>query len=150
MPRPCICTLAALLLLAGAAAGAQPVYKCTADGKVSYGQQACANGTSVALDVPAAAAPAPGSEAALVRQKKEVARLERQRQNQEAIDGRQQARNERSAAAYRKKCAALALKKKWADEDAAKVSLSGKDHKQGNAQLKARRAAEKLALEYPP
>ena len=139
-----------LLMLAGAAAGAQPVYKCSADGKVSYGQQPCAAGTSVALDLPATPAPAPGSEAALARQKKEAARLERLRHEQEAIDTRQQARDERGAAAYRKKCAALALKKKWADEDAAKVSLSARNHNQGKAQLKARRAAEKLALECPP
>ena len=145
----------------------QSIYKCTVDGKISYGQSPCSTGTSVALDLPAAAAaaPAPDQDATLARQKKEAARLEKQRHEREAMDGRQQEKAGRAAAAYRKKCARLALNKKWADEDAAgsgdssstsdsakpgkstRAGTSARDH--SKAQLKAHRAAEKLALECP-
>ncbi|MDC8756628.1 DUF4124 domain-containing protein [Janthinobacterium fluminis] len=142
MKRP----LAILLLAAlGAPAGAQTVYKCSADGKVSYGAAPCASGKSVELNVAPAPQPSSADAATLARHKKTADRLEADRLRREAQEDREQARAAQAGAARRKKCAALALQHKWAVEDARAAS----DRQADKAKVKARRSAEKLALECP-
>jgi len=136
----------AALMLASTASGAQAIYKCTADGKISYGNAPCAGGPSVALEAPPAAAGDDGR--ALARQQAALKQLQHERHQseaREARDQREQARASRVAAVYRKKCAAFKLRRDWAAEDA--LHAAGKTA--ARAQRKARRAEQKLALECP-
>lgn len=125
-------------------AGAQPVYKCTVDGKISYGQVPCAGGH--ALNVPAAA-PQDGADSAaeLARQQRLSQQLERERHRKEAREEREDRRQDRAAGLRQRQCAKLALDRKWADEDVRGAAAGHADA----ARLKARRAAERQALECP-
>jgi hypothetical protein len=130
------------------AADAQPVYKCTsADGKISYGAQPCADGRGAVLDAPAAPPPDAASTAAAetARARSQADTLQKQREKREKADQRAQARAERAAEARRLKCGRLKLYRQWADDAAKNASGKGAEH----AQLRARHAAEKLALECP-
>jgi hypothetical protein len=136
----------AALMLAAAASGAQAIYKCTADGKTSYGDAPCASGASVALAAPPA--PAHDDGRSLARQQTVLKQIERERQQSDAREARgqrEQARASRVAAVQHKKCATLKLHRDWAAEDAA--SAPGKTA--AAARRKARRAEQKLALECP-
>jgi hypothetical protein len=126
------------------AAEAQTIYKCTSDGKVSYGEQPCATGASSALAV----APAPsGTDAAqaLERDKARLATLQKERALLDAREERDRARAARTAEATRLRCERLRLQVKWAEEDAARA---GKEAG-ASARRKARRQAESLAVQCP-
>jgi hypothetical protein len=126
------------------AAGAQTIYKCTTNGKVSYGEQPCAAGNSTQLAVP----PAPSGEqaaAALERDKARLAALQKERAAVNTREERDRERSARAAAATRQKCDRLRLQLKWAEEDAARA---GKEAATA-ARLKARRQAEALAVQCP-
>jgi len=126
------------------AAGAQTIYKCTADGKVSYGEQPCAAGKTTALAVP----PAPsGKEAAeaLARDKARLAALQKERAAISTREERERERSARAAAATRQKCERLRLQVKWAEEDAARAGKQAATA----ARLKSRRQAEALAVQCP-
>jgi hypothetical protein len=127
------------------AAAAQPIYKCSAAGKLSYGDQPCTRGETVELAVPAAPAGAP---AALERGKREratLAQIEKLRLERELRAEREDARARRAAATQFHKCERLRLQRKWADEDLARSAGPATD----KARLKARRRAEALAVECP-
>ncbi len=134
--------LTAVLGLSGSA-HAQPVYKCSSDGKVTYSEAPCRFGKTVELQVPAPPQLAPHAKGELVRQKSESTRLESARHQREAQDQRANMAGDRAAAAYRKKCGALRLKQKWAEQDALKAAAP----KIAEARLKVRRAGEMLTLE---
>jgi hypothetical protein len=140
---------AVLLTLIAATSGAQTIFKCTVQGKVSYGATPCAAGESVEIKVPSAPADRDGHVASLARQKDSADRLERERHKREAADEREQERAGRAAAVYRKKCGLLKLNVQWAAEDAAGASADVANKAAGKAKIKARRAAQKLALECP-
>ncbi|HAT29359.1 MAG TPA: DUF4124 domain-containing protein [Janthinobacterium sp.] len=144
MTRHATILLLCLGLAVSATAGAQTVYKCDRDGKLSYASTPCADGASLAL--PAPARPTTDDSAGLARQKKLADRLEKERHQREAKDEREQERAAKTAAVHARQCAALKLKQKWTADDLANAS----DKTRARAQLKARRAAEKLALECPP
>ena len=136
--------MALVLCALAQAATAQTIYKCTVDGKVSYGEQPCAAGKATPLAVP----PAPDSTGAVALLKQEKARLaalQKERTALEARDERERQRAARAAASTRQKCDRLRLERKWAEEDAvraAKESVAG-------ARLKAKRQAEALAVQCP-
>ena len=138
-----------LILLTALAlpAAAQTVYKCTADGKVSYSQTPCPAGTSASeLVVPAAPAPDPGAAADLARQKSQAAALEKERLKREAKQDRElerSARAIRAAKAQSKKCTKLKMDKAAAEEDAKTVTIQN----EAKARARVRRAADMLALE---
>jgi hypothetical protein len=156
--------LFALCLLAGAAQ-ADTIYKCSSDGKVTYSQTPCATGaTSSVLDVPAAPARDSAAAAELQRQKSEADALQKARQKREAKEDREAAKSAAVAAAHRKKCAKLALEKKWADDEARGVTSAGatgyamdssasggtvSTASAARARQKASHAADLLALECP-
>jgi hypothetical protein len=135
-----------VLCTATLAAHAQTVHKCTHDGKVSYSDQPCPEGTAAraVLDVPAAPAADPDAIKALRQQKKQADTLEKSRLKRQQKDEREDAAASR-AAVQRKKCAKLQLNKRWADEDARSATGKAADP----ARLKARRAGEAMALECP-
>jgi hypothetical protein len=132
--------------LAGPAA-AQTVYKCTVDGKVSYGERPCAHGKTTALEVPPAPSGAAAAEA-LERDKAHLAALQKERSSANALearDEREHQRAARAAAATRSKCERLRLQQKWAEEDAARAGKATS----AAARLKAKRQAEALAVQCP-
>jgi hypothetical protein len=129
------------------AALAQSVYKCTAQGKVEYRDQPCSGNDGVALRVPAAPAPSVAIEP-LRRERDTLAMLEKMRQARELREervARAQARDQRSAATQRLRCARLKLRLKWASEDRARMTGPKADA----ARIRMRRDAEVLAVECP-
>jgi hypothetical protein len=126
------------------AAEAQTIYKCTTDGRVSYGEQPCAGGNTTTL----ATSPAPDSRAAAALLREEKARLaafQKERSQREAREERERQRAARTAEATRLRCERLRLQVKWAEEDAARA---GKEAG-ASARRKARRQAESLAVQCP-
>lgn len=126
------------------AAHGQAVYKCTVEGKVSYGERPCADGKTTALAVP----PAPDgahAAAALERDKARLAALQKERAAALAREERDSQRAARAAATLRQKCDRLRLQEKWAQEDAARASKEAL----AAARLKAKRQAEALAVQCP-
>ena len=125
--------------LVSAAIPAFAIYKCEAGAKVTYSDSACVSGQSTDLGNPATR---PDNTAharrELAQQKAEVKRLENARHKQEAQQDKLRKAAARTEAARQKKCASLARRKKWADEDAA--TATGKSRE--SARRKARRANE--------
>ena len=126
---------------------ADPVYKCTQDGRTSYSDRPCATGKSVELP-PAVGIRPEGAEAVATRDARTLVELEKLRiareKEQERI-ARADARQARIAATHRKQCARLNLRKRWADEDVARLTGRAKVA----AQRRAKRATEALAVECP-
>jgi hypothetical protein len=134
-------TIAALLF--AAAAQAQTIHKCTHEGKVTYSEVPCEHGSGSVLAVPAAPAADPHAKALLRQQQKEAKALEKDRKVREARQDREDARHDRLAAETRRRCGKLQQDHKWANEDVRRASPQSVDA----ARLKAKRAAERMALE---
>lgn len=131
--------IAVLLSCLMVAPCAHAIYKCTAqDGSTSYSDLPC-NGEKLQLehDRPSHA---PNNEQQLARQQAELTRLQNLRELRERQDQQYHQMNLRGQAARQKKCRALALQKKWKEEDAASALLP--------AQIKARRAARRAGEKY--
>lgn len=125
---------------------ADPVYKCTQDGRTSYSDRPCAHGRSVEL--PSAGIRPEGAESVATQDARTLVELEKLRiareKEQERID-RADARQARAAATHRKQCARLNLRKRWAQEDVGRLTGRAKVA----AQRRAKRATEALAVECP-
>ncbi|MDQ1921254.1 DUF4124 domain-containing protein [Massilia pseudoviolaceinigra] len=99
----------ALCALSGAA-HAGPIYKCTTGGKVSYGDQPCANGSATQLGAAPAPAADPNAAKELQRQKDMLARLQKERATHDARQAqaaRSDARAWQAAAVRQAKCAGM-------------------------------------------
>lgn len=131
-----------------AAVQAQSVYKCTHEGKTSYGDRPCVQGASKALPPPVGISvsdqvgPQGGDARTLLELEK--ARIAREKAAEK--QGRVEVRQARVAQAQRKKCDKLRLRHKWAEEDLARTA-HGPKHEA--ARIKLRRQAEALAVECP-
>jgi len=131
---------------------ADPVYKCTQDGRTSYSDRPCAQGKSVALPPAPVGIRPEGAESVTTRdartllelEKLRIAREKEQKREQERID-KADARQARIAATHRKQCAHLNLRKRWAEEDVARLTGRAK----AAAQRRAKRATDALAVECP-
>ncbi len=138
--------IAALLTLGAGQASAQTIYKCTVNGKISYGEAPCGAGAAqqqlAAPLLPPAPVAHPERNAKL---RQDAEQLAQQRHRREAREEQAQQRADKKADRQRQKCDSLKLHRKWAAEDAAHDKNAGKDS--ARATLKARRADEKLALE---
>ncbi len=138
--------LSALLLMTSAKAQAEATFRCDADGKISYSDVACPGGKVLpAADLRAPATVQAESHAAQQRaqaDKKQLLTLEENRQKEEHADrkARQHALN--VANAQRRKCDALALRKKWLDDEA-----SASHRVSAKAKRKSQRLAEQHALQ---
>jgi len=122
------------------------IYKCESNGAVIYSDTPC-QGKSVNLTDQLNHSVSP-EETAQARQrtlqeKKEAARLEKIRHKQEALEEKENRQATRAASKHRKTCAKLAQHVKWSEEDARHAA--GRSFEK--ARRKARRAAEKYALE---
>jgi hypothetical protein len=126
---------------------ADPVYKCTQDGKTTYADRPCASGRSTELPPPAGVRPE-GAETVATRDARTLVELEKLRlaraKEQQRID-RADARQARAADVHRKQCERLHLRKRWADEDVAR--LTGRAR--AAAVRRAKRATEAMAVECP-
>jgi len=126
---------------------ADPVYKCTQDGKTSYSDRPCAQGNSVELP-PAVGIRPEGAESVATRDARTLVELEKlriAREKEQARIAKADARQARAAATHRKQCARLNLRRRWADEDAARLTGRAKVA----ALRRAKRATEALAVECP-
>ncbi|MCW5298127.1 hypothetical protein DXT88_08040 [Herbaspirillum lusitanum] len=140
--------LALSLLLCSLPAWA--VYKCDSDGKVTYSDAACANGTTVAID-DARGVNSPTQTTAAkdkaLRQRldksraAEEKRVSRQREKQE----REEARARLVAEKQKRKCAQLAQRKSWAEDDLRNAPVKTME----KARRKSQRAAENYRAECP-
>jgi hypothetical protein len=132
---------------------AQTVYKCSVDGKTSYGDRPCAHGASTALPPLPAGIPAAdtaGVSTGDARTLLELEKLRMAREKDAVREDRELARQMRAAQAKRQKCDKLRLRRKWAEEDLARAShgaAHGPAHEA--ARIKVRRQAETLAVECP-
>jgi hypothetical protein len=135
---------------------AQAVYKCSANGKLSYSDRPCAHGRSVELPAPAAGVAPPGVDAVATQDSRTLLELEKLRiaqqkerdkehDKQAAREQREQQKLARASHAHRKSCDKLRLRHKWAEEDLARASSQTREA----ARLKVRRQAEALAVECP-
>ncbi|WP_322401879.1 DUF4124 domain-containing protein [Massilia luteola] len=137
------------LLAAGVLSGAfaQPVYKCTHEGRTTYADRPCAQGKSVELPPPAGIRPE-GAETVATRDARTLVELEKlrlAREQEQRRSDKADARTARAAAAHRKQCARLHLRRQWAEEDAARLTGRGRVA----AQRRAQRAREAMAVECP-
>ena len=126
---------------------ADPVYKCTQDGKTTYADRPCAQGKSAVLPPPAGIRPE-GAETVATRDARTLLELEKlriAREKDEQRSDRADARRARAAAAHRKQCARLQLRRQWAEEDAARLTGRAKT----TAQRRMQRATAALAVECP-
>jgi hypothetical protein len=138
--------LSFLILLFSFSLPAFAVYKCENGGKVTYSDTTCMTGKSLDLGNQAnssSAADIARTQAQNAHEKKELRELETARHKREATEEKEQKKLAKTAEAKRKKCASLALKKKWSDEDLTRAA--GKS--QEKALVRAHRAAEKYELE---
>jgi hypothetical protein len=161
--------------LCPAAHAAQAVYKCRADGKISYSDRPCADGKGETLPPPAlqggAGIPAgvaigesagvgSGDARALLELEKERTELARQqvalareqakqRSEQQAAAAREQraaARTGRVEVKQVRHCDQLRLQQKWLQEDLAKAHTPAQ---QEALRTKLRRHAESMAVQCP-
>ena len=126
------------------------VYKCESNGQVTYSDAACANGKTVAIDdargvkspVPATSAKDKAAQQRLDKSRAaEDKRLNRQREKQE----RQEARARLVAEKQKRKCAQLAQRKAWAEDDLRNAPVKTME----KARRKSQRAAENYRAECP-
>ncbi len=141
--------LAALLLFPLCAPAA---YRCERDGRVTYSDQRCdGDQGEVQREIkPGGPPPAPASQAAagdgrerLQRERAEVTRLQALREQRERQDRQIRDLAARGAAARERKCSALALQRKWREEDLREAPLEKAD----KARTRLRRATEKYEAE---
>jgi len=124
---------------------AATIYKCTVNGKVSYGDQPCAAGTGAELALQAAPPPDKLAAEKLASDKLRLAQLDKERAAAAIADERERQRAAKSADVLRQKCERLRLKQKWAEEDLRKL----RGDALASARLKAQRQAQALAVECP-
>lgn len=134
---------ALLLVLALAcmnALAASAVHRCESGGKLSYSDQPCPGATAMIIDdTPPADRNARASDASQQRQAAELARLQQLREMRERQDQRIRDLAARGAAAREKKCQALAMQRKWREEDLRDASLK----QEANARKRLRRTEER-------
>ena len=115
---------------------AAAIYKCEQAGVFTYTDIPC-DGQQLSITAPEK--PQEAENKSLVREKKEVAKLQAIREQRERQDKQIRDLALRGAAARERKCKSLALQLKWREEDLRDAPL----HAQIKARKMARRAAEK-------
>jgi hypothetical protein len=137
--QPAQLTAALLLLLVNFSA--QAVYKCAStESGITYSDIPC-NASAEKLKQPPTQSEKPPVKDQHAREKAELNRLQNLRELRERQETQILHMQQRSLEAKRKRCQALALDKKWKQEDASSLNLPLKQQTQ--AQKKLRRATEK-------
>ncbi len=129
-----------------AATAAATMYKCSTDGKVSYGDRPCTNATGTATEMKVAAPERDMETMARMARQIALAQQLTNRDDARALREEQAAeRAQRSAASRKVKCDRLRLRQRWANEDVRAAAPK----KGAAASIKARRQMENMALECP-
>jgi hypothetical protein len=137
--QPTQLTVALILLLVSLSA--QAVYKCAStESGITYSDIPC-NASAEKLKQPITQSEKASVKDQYAKEKVELNRLQNLRELRERQDTQILHMQQRSLEAKRKRCQALALDKKWKQEDASTVNLTLKQQEQ--AQKKLRRATEK-------
>ena len=126
---------------------ADPVYKCTQDGKTTYADRPCAQGKSALLPPPVGIRPE-GAETVATRDARTLLELEKlriAREKEAQRSDRADTRQARATAKHRRQCARLQLRRQWAEEDVARLTGRAKTA----AQRRMQRATAALAVECP-
>lgn len=123
--------LALLALLLSSALPAMAVYRCESGGKVSYGDQPCANGRRVEAASSVLPHDAARTSVTLAQDKARLRELESERRRREDKDEAERKAVARANFAKRNRCRVLEQRKAWATEDVAAAA--------GRSQDKARR-----------
>jgi hypothetical protein len=132
------------LALLSCSAPALAVYKCEAAGKTVYSDVPCADSvhSMKEIQIDTGGDNAADAQQRLQQDKKELQRLETARRKQEAADEKAARRARKARQAHEKKCEDLALRVKWAKEDADHAGIRARE----KAQRKLHRAEEKYQL----
>ncbi len=131
--------LSAALMLLMSARPSFAVYRCDADGKISYSDRPCRDAATMPIDAPQASRNRPNADQQQTRQAAELARLQQLRELRERQDQRIRDLAARGAAARDKKCRALALQLRWREEDVRDAPLE----KEARARKQLRRTEER-------
>ncbi len=132
--------LSLIIAVALSDAAAQPIHRCESGSTVSYADRPCPGATALITDEPPPETRKTGSQdASQQRQTAELARLQQLRELRERQDQRIRDLAARGAAAREKKCRALAMQRKWREEDVREASLK----QEANARKRLRRTEER-------
>ncbi|HEX2603945.1 MAG TPA: hypothetical protein VHL60_04670 [Oxalicibacterium sp.] len=139
----CSFTLIAVALLCFSAP-ALAVYKCEVAGKAVYSDAPCSESVHSMKEIRVESGSSDTTEAQqrLQQDKQQLQRLETARKKQEAADEKAAQRARKVQQAHAKKCQDLALRAKWAKEDADQASIRSRE----KAQRRQHRAEEKYQL----
>jgi len=127
---------------------ADPVYKCTQEGKTIYADRPCTQGKSAVLPPPPAGIRPEGAETVATRDARTLLELEKlriAREKEAQRSDRADTRQARATAKHRRQCARLQLRRQWAEEDVARLTGRAKTA----AQRRMQRATAALAVECP-
>lgn len=142
MPLTAVLQLAAASFLLFVSFSAQAVYKCaSSDSGITYSDLSCDPSAEKLQQQPAMQPENKSTKDQIAREKAELNRLQNLRELRERHDTQNLQLQQRSLEAKRKRCQALALDKKWKQEDASNFNLPVKQ--QAQAQKKLRRSIEK-------
>ena len=131
------------VLLCNFSLPAHAVYKCTVQGSVTYSDRPCDSEGQDKQLAPAASGRRVENDDPLAKEKAELSRLQKSREQRERQEQQIRDLYTRGAAARARKCSTLSLQLRWRQEDLRDANL--KD--QQKARVRARRAAEKYAME---
>lgn len=124
-------------------------FKCVDQGRITYTDMACPGGKLIAsndLRVPASIRDdLIGGTQRAASDKRQLGELEAGRHRLERIDEQNFRRTRAATANRRNKCAGLALRKKWMEEDTENASMRSA----GKTKKKLHRFAERFAIECP-
>ena len=134
-------TLLSCLILISFSAHA--VYKCMRHGDVIYTDKACDGGQLSLPESPASESQRNNQNESLAKDRAEISRLQKFREQRDRQDQQIRDLSARGAAAREHKCKTLALQLRWREEDLREAPL----HTQQKARTRVRRASEKLAME---
>lgn len=132
-----------LCLLVASSAPALALYKCKSGDTISYSDAPCPGGKVLDIGSSPSAADTAKARQQTAEEQKKLKRLENERRKHEAQEEKERQRIAYVNAAKQKRCALLARRKRWADEDVAKSA--GKSNEK--ARLKVRRVTEQFEEE---
>lgn len=119
--------IACPLLSLSFAAGAQAAFRCQEHGRVIYTNVACLGGTMVASgdlrDRAGLQADLIAASQRAAADQKRLMELQDERQHAERLEAQQNRRARAAASNRQTKCAALALRKKWLEEDVMNTTI---------------------------
>ena len=139
----CWISLALLSCLLLTSYSAHAIYKCMRHGEIIYTDKAC-DGAQLSLpELPASESQRSNQNESLAKDRAEISRLQKFREQRERQEQQIRDLSARGAAARERKCKSLALQVRWREEDLREAPL----HTQHKAHTRVRRASEKYAKE---